>query len=74
MRLPDSASIFTAEIWAIIKTLEEIKNYVASKYIVLVEWNHFAEKRKDIFGGRDVVESFRFQPTLILFYLKEFPF
>ena len=26
--------IFTAEIWAIIKALEEIKNYVASKYTV----------------------------------------
>ena len=28
------------------------------------------KKRKDIFAGRDVVESFRFHPTLILFYLK----
>ena len=34
MRLPDSAFIFTAEIWAIIKALEEIKYSVASKYIV----------------------------------------
>ena len=34
MRLPDSASIFTAEIWAIIKALEEIKYSVASKYTV----------------------------------------
>ena len=33
MRLTDG-SIFTAKIWAIIKALEEIKNYVASKYIV----------------------------------------
>ena len=33
MRLPDSESIFTAEIWAIIKAVEEIKNGVASKYI-----------------------------------------
>ena len=33
LRLPDLASIFTAEIWAIIKALEEIKNSVASKFI-----------------------------------------
>ena len=33
MRLPDSATIITAEIWAIIKALEEIKYSVASKYI-----------------------------------------
>ena len=31
-------------------------------------------KKGDIFGGRDVVESFWFQPTLILFYLKECQF
>ena len=30
MRLPDSASIFTAEDWAIIKALEQIKSLVAS--------------------------------------------
>ena len=35
MRLPDSASVFTAEVWAIIKALEQIKNSIASKYIVL---------------------------------------
>ena len=35
MRLPDSASIFTAGIWSIIKALEEIKN--ASKYIVFTD-------------------------------------
>ena len=34
MRLPDSASIFTAEVWAIIKALEQIKDSVASKYII----------------------------------------
>ena len=32
-----SASIFTAEIWAIIKALEEIKYSVASKYIVFTD-------------------------------------
>ena len=37
MRLPDSASIFTAEILAIFKALEEIKYSVASKYIVLTD-------------------------------------
>ena len=30
-RLPDSASIFTADIWAIDKALDEIKNASASK-------------------------------------------
>ena len=34
MRLPDSASIFSAEIWAIIKALEQIRDSVASKYII----------------------------------------
>ena len=37
MRLPDSASIFTAEIWAIIKAVDEIKYSVASKYIVFTD-------------------------------------
>ena len=39
MRLPDSASIFTAEIWAIITALEEIKNASESK--VGVPYNDF---------------------------------
>ena len=30
MRLPDSASVFTAEVWVIIKALEQIKEYFAS--------------------------------------------
>ena len=34
---PDSASIFTAEIWAIIKALEEIKPSAASNYIVFTD-------------------------------------
>ena len=35
MRLPDSASVFTAEVWAIIiKPWNKIKNSTASKYIV----------------------------------------
>ena len=37
MRLPDSASIFTAEVWAIIKALEQIKSSSASKYIVYTD-------------------------------------
>ena len=37
MRLPDSASVFTAEVWAIIKALEQIKDYIASKYIVFTD-------------------------------------
>ena len=37
---------------------------------ILVECNHFARERKDIFGRRDLVESFRFHPILILLFLK----
>ena len=37
MRLPDSASVFTAEVWAIIKALEQIKDFNASKYIVFTD-------------------------------------
>ena len=37
MRLPDSASVFTDELWTIIKALEKIKNYTASKYIVFTD-------------------------------------
>ena len=37
MRLSDSASIFTADVWAIIKVLEQIKDSVASKYIILTD-------------------------------------
>ena len=41
---------------------------------ILVECNHFARKRKDIFGRRDMVESFRFHPTLTVLFLKRFEF
>ena len=41
---------------------------------ILVECNHFAQERKDIFGRRDVVESFRFHPTLIVLFLKQILF
>ena len=34
MRLPDSAFVFTAEVWEIIKALKQIKDSIASKYIV----------------------------------------
>ena len=37
MRLPGSASVFTAEVWAIIKALEQIKDSIASKYIVFTD-------------------------------------
>ena len=36
--------------------------------------DHFARERKDIFGRRDVVESFRFHPTLIVLFLKQIEF
>ena len=38
------------------------------------ECNHFARERKDIFGRRDVVESFRFHPSLIVLFLKQIEF
>ena len=37
IRLPNSASIFTAEIWAIIKALDEMKNASASKFILFTD-------------------------------------
>ena len=37
MILPDSAFVFTAEVWAIIKALEQIKDSIASKYIVFTD-------------------------------------
>ena len=40
----------------------------------LYSHNNFAQERKDIFGRRDVVESFRFQPTLIVLFLKQIEF
>ena len=41
---------------------------------ILMECNHFARERKDIFGRRNVVESFRFHPTLIVLFLKQIEF
>ena len=41
---------------------------------ILVECNHFNRERKYIFGTRDVVESFRFHPTLIMFVWKQIEF
>ena len=35
--LPDSASIFSAKIWAIIKSLVQIKDSLASKYIIFTD-------------------------------------
>ena len=37
MRLPDLASVFTAEVWAIIKALEQMKDSIASRYIVFTD-------------------------------------
>ena len=37
MRLPDSESIFTAEIWTIIKALEKVRNASASKFIIFTD-------------------------------------
>ena len=41
---------------------------------ILVECNNFNQERKAIFGRRDVVESFRFIPTLVLELLKGWQF
>ena len=41
--------------------------YILIVYHILVECNHFAERRKDIFGKRNMVKSFRFHPTLIIY-------
>ena len=37
MRLPDSASIFTAELWVVIKTLEQIKESIAFIFIIFTD-------------------------------------
>ena len=37
MRLPDSASIFTSDVYVINKALEQIKDSVASKYIIFTD-------------------------------------
>ena len=37
MRLPDSASNFTTEIWAFFKAMDEIKNASASKFIFFTD-------------------------------------
>ena len=42
-RLPDSASLFTAEIWATTKASEQIKHSVASKYIILEIYFRFCK-------------------------------
>ena len=41
---------------------------------ILVECDHFARERKDIYCRRDVVELFRFHPTLIVLFLKQTEF
>ena len=37
VKLPDLASIFTAEIWIIIKVLKQMKDSVASEYIIFTD-------------------------------------
>ena len=41
---------------------------------ILVECNLLNQERKGIFGRRDVVESLRFHPTLIVIFLKQTEF
>ena len=50
------------------------KEIVLTVCPILVECNHFAQERKDIFGRKNVVESFRFHPTQILLFLKQIEF
>ena len=51
-----------------------ITNSKMSILTVSFRCNHFAQERKDIFGSWDVVESFRFHPTLILLFLNQIDF
>ena len=41
---------------------------------ILVECNHLAQTRNDIFGRCGVVESFQFHPELVLNFLKDSEF
>ena len=50
---------------------ERVLQSMMKSAVSLVECNHFAQERKDIFGIRDVAESFRFHPTLIVLFLKQ---
>ena len=55
MTLLGSASIFTAEIWAIIKALEEIKDTVSSKCIIFT----------DSLSGLQVLQHIKLEHPLI---------
>ena len=72
MRLPDSASIFTAEVWEIIKALEQIKDSIASKFIV---FKHSLSCLRDIHHMKlehpligMVIEKWVFLPRKTLFF------
>ena len=56
-----------------LKTMPIVTIHVATLGIV-VFLNVYPSVERKFFGRRDVVESFRFHPTLILFYLKECQF
>ena len=47
-----------------------IHTYIHVRHI-LVECNHLAQTRNDIFGRCGVVESFQFHPELVLNFLKD---
>ena len=47
---------------------------ILTVHLILMECNNFDQERKDIFGRRDVMESLRFHPILVLAYLKECQF
>ena len=44
--------------------------FVCMHVCILLEYNNFAETRKDIFGRRGVVESFLLHPTPILLLIQ----
>ena len=58
MRLPHSASVFTAETWAISKALEEIKNNASSsKYFFFLQ-THFRVSKLYDYGPMKLEHSF----------------
>ena len=69
MRLPDLASIFTAEIWVIIKALKQIKDCVASRYIFVSPCFTIYEVGTSLdLDGDTKVCLFKLLPIKTLFY------
>ena len=71
MRLPDTASIFTDEVWAIIKALEQIKDSLASKYIIFYRLTLVSPRFTIYEAGKslDTKVSFKRLPIKTLFFV-----